>query len=76
MAEKSTKESRQLLKQKLNYPVFFYDADKVGITATGDDDLNELYPNKDKPNGIIKTALEHYRRFLRDPKSYLLEGSQ
>ncbi len=72
MAENIAKESRQLLKQKFSYPIFLYDAEKVGITATGEDDVNELYPNGNKPKGIKKTALENYRSFLCDPKSYLL----
>ena len=72
MGEKINEESRQLLKQRFNYPVFFYDAEKVGITATGEEDQNELYPNPNKPENIDKTALEHYRAFLKDPKPYLM----
>ncbi len=72
MEGKIDEESRQLLKQKLNYPVFFYDAEKVGITATGEEDQNELYPNNNQPKEIEKTAIEHYQSFLKNPKSYLI----
>lgn len=72
MDEKIDTESRQLLKQKFNYPVFFYDVEKVGLTATGEEDQNELYPNKNQPNNTDKTALEHYHSFLKDPKPYLI----
>ena len=73
MEGKIAEESRQLLKQRFNYPVFFYDVEKVGITATGEEDQNELYPNQKKPENIDKTALEHYQSFLKNPKPYLIE---
>lgn len=57
-------EARSLLKERFDYPIFMYDAAKVGITATGDPDDNELYPNDRQPSGVTKTALEHYREFL------------
>ena len=34
-----------LLKERFPYAVFLYDAEKVGITSTGEADQNELYPN-------------------------------
>ncbi|MBN1363793.1 MAG: N-6 DNA methylase [Syntrophaceae bacterium] len=71
MNEKIATESRSLLKVRFNYPVFFYDAEKVGITATGEEDQNELYPNNNQPNDIEKTALEHYHCFSKNPQSYL-----
>jgi hypothetical protein len=49
MAEKIASESRALLKQRFNYPVFLYEAEHVGITATGEPDGNELYPNDHQP---------------------------
>ena len=55
MAEKIAVESRQLLKQRFNYPVFLYEAEHVGITATGEPDANELYPNDRQPPGIERT---------------------
>ena len=36
IAEKIDAESRSLLKQRFNYPVFLYEAEHVGITATGE----------------------------------------
>ena len=76
MLKKIAKESRQLLKQTFSYPIFLYDAEKVGITATGDDDENELYPNARMPKGIKKTCLEHYRSFLRKAQQYLIEENE
>ena len=59
------REARALLKQRLDYPVFLYEAEQVGISATGETGTrNELYPNPtwdaatDGP-----TALELYQEF-------------
>jgi type I restriction enzyme M protein len=59
------REARALLKQRLDYPVFLYEAEQVGISATGETGTrNELYPNPtwdaatDGP-----TALELYQAF-------------
>ena len=71
MEDKKTVESRQLLKQRFDYPIFMYDAEKVGITATGDDDQNELFPNANQPKGIKKTCLEYYREFLKNPERFI-----
>lgn len=57
-------EARALLKERFDYPIFMYDAEKVGITATGEADENELYPNQRLPSGVERTALDHYREFL------------
>ncbi len=62
-----TKEARALLKQRFNYPIFMYEAEKVGITATGEPDYNELYPNDNVPPNIEKTCLELYREFMENP---------
>ena len=67
MAEKMAREARALLKQRFSYRVFLYDAGKVGITATGEADQNEPYPNPDVPPRTESTALEHYRSFLKSP---------
>ena len=45
MEARRVAEARKLLKDRFNYPIFMYEADKVGISATGDEDENELYPN-------------------------------
>jgi hypothetical protein len=44
-----TRESRALLKERFDYSIFMYEAEKVGITATGEMDANELYPNDKRP---------------------------
>lgn len=65
-------ETRALLKERFPYPIFLYEAEKVGITATGEQDQNELFPNDNLPAGIAKTCLELYQEFRRDPKSFFL----
>ena len=65
--------ARAYLKARWPYYVFLYDADRVGITATGDEDLNELFPNARQPEGTEGlTALEVYRDFCSNPGAYLL----
>jgi type I restriction enzyme M protein len=44
MEAKKTTEARQLVKERFDYPIFMYEAEKVGISATGEEDQNELYP--------------------------------
>ena len=63
------------LKERFDYPVFLYEAEKVGITATGELDANELYPNERMPAGMSAedTCLELHRRFRKNPKAFLLE---
>jgi type I restriction enzyme M protein len=67
-------EARQLLKERFDYPIFMYEADKVGISATGDEDDNELYPNAKQPESCTKTCLEWYREFLADPEGFAEAG--
>ncbi len=74
MAEKISAERRALLKQRFNYPVFLYEAEHVGITATGEPDVNELYPNERQPAGGGKTCVELYREFQRSPESFFADG--
>jgi type I restriction enzyme M protein len=74
MEDTITAETRALLKQRFDYPVFLYEADKVGISATGEPDLNELYPNERVPAGIEKTCLELYREFCKDPTPFFVYG--
>lgn len=65
--------AREYLKGRWNYPVFFYEAEHVGITATGDTDTwNELYPNPKQPPGLECTCLEQYQAFRKNPKAFLL----
>jgi type I restriction enzyme M protein len=70
MEKKKAGESRQLLKERFDYPIFMYAAEKVGISATGDEDQNELYPNANQPEDIEKTCLEWYREFLADADKF------
>jgi type I restriction enzyme M protein len=72
MAETITKETRALLKEMFPYTIFLYEAQKVGITATGEQDQNELVPNDNEPPGITKTCLELYQEFRSDPKPFFL----
>ena len=72
MAETIARETRALLKERFPYPIFLYDAQKVGITATGEQDQNELVPNDNQPPDIAKTCLELYQEFRRDPKPFFL----
>ena len=74
MAETITTASRALLKQRFDYPVFLYEAEKVGISAAGEPDLNELYPNDRVPAGIEKSCLELYREFRQDPTPLFVNG--
>lgn len=74
MDELKTREARALLKQRFDYPIFLYDAEKVGISATGEPDANELYPNDRMPAGTQPetTCLELYRRFRKNPEAFAL----
>jgi len=77
MAEIKTREARQLLKERFDYPIFLYDAQHVGITATGDQDACELYHSETLglPTGMTfeETALDQYRYFLKDPLPFTAE---
>ncbi len=74
MAGTIASESRALLKSRFDYPVFLYEAEKVGISATGEPDQNELFPNDQVPSGIEKTCLELYREFQKDPAPFFVHG--
>jgi type I restriction enzyme M protein len=63
LMETIRQEARALLKERFDYPVFMYEAEKVGITATGEADRNELFPNESSQGD--DTALDLYRRFQR-----------
>lgn len=69
--------ARAILKERFAYPVFLYEAEKVGITATGERDQNELYPNPDRPSTVQKTCLELHHEFRTNPKSFIVsEGAR
>jgi len=67
-----TAEIRHKTRELFSYPIFLYDAEKVGITATGDTDKNELYPNDSVPDGLEKTCLEIYHEFLQHPAEFVI----
>jgi len=73
MDAKIKREAQALLKERFAYYIFLYEAEKVGITATGEDDQNELYPNASVPPGIQRTCLEVYHEFRRHPEDFLFE---
>jgi len=76
MEERIQTDSRSLLKERFAYTIFLYDAEKVGISSTGEADQNELYPNPNQPPSAEgKTCLELYRAFLKDPKVFLEQGA-
>ena len=70
MRQRKISEARRIFKERCDYPIFMYEAEKVGITATGEEDMNELYPNTNQPQSIEKTCLEWYQEFLADPKAF------
>ncbi len=72
MGERIRAEARGLLKRGFDYPVFMYEAEKVGITATAEADDNELYPNPRVPAEVDTTALELYREFEIDPTPFFV----
>ena len=72
MADAIAAETRALVKERFPYPVFLYEAEKVGITATGDADQNELFPNDNVPPGVTKTCAELYREFRANPDAFFL----
>ncbi len=74
MEAKIVREARALLKERFAYPVFLYEAEKVGITATGEADQNELYPNENVPPGVEKTAVELCREFRRNSRAFFQAG--
>jgi type I restriction enzyme M protein len=76
MEEKKTAEARALLKQRFDYPIFMYEAEKVGITPTGEPDQNELFPNPNQPPDCEKTCLELYQDFRENPKSFFIQGTE
>lgn len=74
MGARQTAEARQRLKERFDYPIFMYEAEKVGISATGEEEQNELYPNPNQPQKIEKTCVEWYREFLVYPKKFSKVG--
>ncbi len=72
MEERIKTESRALLKERFAYPIFLYEAEKVGISATGEEDVNELYPGKNFPAELSKSCLELYGEFRENTEAFML----
>jgi len=72
MEELIKSESRALLKKRFSYSIFLYEAEKAGISATGEEDVNELYPGKNFPVELGKSCLELYREFRENPEVFML----
>lgn len=64
--EKARRDTRKLAR----YPIFFYNAEKVGITSTGESDSNELYPNPNQPKAATSTALDEFLTFKQQQKKF------
>jgi type I restriction enzyme M protein len=64
-SEEIVNEAWRLLKSRFSYPIFLYDSAKVGITATGDEDSNDLcrFPKDNLPAGDSRSCLELYQDF-------------
>jgi type I restriction enzyme M protein len=75
MRERIRHEARLLLRERFNYPIFLYDAQNVGITATGETDSNELYPSDNMPPEVTQSALSLYLTFLDQPSTFLNIGT-
>lgn len=56
-------EARRLARADFDYPIFMCEAERVGITSTGEEDINEL-----------PQILEEYKKFQKDPKTYVSNG--
>jgi len=56
-------ESRKLARADFDYPIFMCEAERVGISSTGEEDKNE-FPQ----------ILEEYAKFQKDPKAYASNG--
>jgi type I restriction enzyme M protein len=57
-------QSRSLAKSRFDYPIFMYDAKHVGISATGEEDKNELYAGPNLPNKILKSCHDWFREHI------------
>ncbi|MBE3100438.1 MAG: N-6 DNA methylase [Planctomycetes bacterium] len=73
-------ETRALLKARWPYPIFLYEAEHVGITATGEPDGTELYedPKLGLPPGVTAdaTAVALFRAFRANPQAFIPKGAE
>ncbi len=56
-------EARRLARADFDYPIFMCEAERVGISSTGEEDKNEL-----------PQILEEYAKFQKDSKAYVSNG--
>lgn len=79
MNGEKARETRQLLKERFDYPVLLYEAEHVGITATGEQDTCELFSSDalGLPPGMTEqqTALAQYREFRQDPQAFVVAAA-
>jgi len=77
-ADRIAAEARALLKERFGYPIFLYEAEHVGITATGEPDTTELYEDAKLglPPGVTAdtTALSLYNAFRKNPPASTTTG--
>ena len=57
-------EGMRLVRTRFDYPIFMFEAERVGITATGDEDQDDLVRNDRQGAGSGLSCLERYRKFL------------
>ncbi len=62
-------EARQLSKSRFPYSIFMYEAEHVGISATGEEDTNELGPNTKLPESATRSCIEWYEIYRNDPSA-------
>ncbi|EDZ43441.1 type I site-specific deoxyribonuclease [Rhodobacteraceae bacterium HTCC2083] len=60
-------EARQLAKSRFPYSIFMYEAEHVGISATGEEDTNELGPGTKLPENVTRSCIEWYEIYKNDP---------
>jgi len=59
-------------KRRCSCPIFLCEADTWGISATGEEDSNELYPDMNFPPEPGKSCRKVYREYRENPESFLL----
>lgn len=80
-AARQKAEARALHKTRWSYPIFLYEAQHVGITATGEEDFDELLPpelspvKRGLPPDVEKSCLELYADFQENPHSFFVTGN-
>lgn len=76
MHERILEESVPLARERFSYPIFMYEAERVGITSTGAADLNELYRDESQLHPVEMTCLDLYRAFCENPAPFLAAAEE